>query len=408
MKLAVRIIQIIVGVLFIISGLVKANDPMGLSFKMQEFFEIWNTDLNSSSFFAKGILTGLFDFLHGHAVFLSVTMITLEVMAGVALLLGWKKKFVLWLLLVLIIFFSFLTAYAYLSKNPGGSPKFTNCGCFGDCFPLEPKTSFLKDIALLVLIVALLLGQRYIQPVLSNTKRAIILLASLLLTLLLQWYVLNYLPLVDCLPFKKGSNIPAQMKPPPGSIPDSTAIRFIYEKNGKRYEWGLEELPADYNTYKFIERIDKLVRKGNAEPKIKGFSLTGEEKLDTVMGTKSRPDSTDIVLSQPMVVIGFALDGGGGKWVSEMKELVNVARQKNTPVYFSTNDQAYYKKLFNDNGVNVQVFSTDFTIIRTTARTNPAFYVLKNGTVVNKYSYKRIGELIENLTRESSIVNREL
>ena len=62
MKMVVRIIQVIVGVLFILSGLVKANDPMGLSFKMQEFFEIWNTDLNSGSFFAKGMLTGLFDF----------------------------------------------------------------------------------------------------------------------------------------------------------------------------------------------------------------------------------------------------------------------------------------------------------------------------------------------------------
>ena len=399
MKPAVRIIQVIVGVLFIISGLVKANDPMGLSFKMQEFFEIWNSDLKSGNFFARGLLSGLFDFWHEHAVFLSVTMITLEVLAGVALLLGWKKKAVLWLLFTLIIFFSFLTAYAYLSKNPGGSPKFTNCGCFGDCLPLEPRTSFLKDLALLLLIVVLLLGQRYIQPVLSKALRSLILMASLFLTLLLQWYVLNYLPIVDCLPFKKGNNIPAQMKPPPGSVPDSTAIRFIYEKNGKRYEWSPEELPADFNTYKFVDRIDKLVRKGNADPKIRGFSLTGEERLDTVMGTRSKADSTEIVLSQPLAVVGFGLDGVSGKWLGDLKELVAAAKQKNTPVYFSTNDMASYKKLFNEKGIEIQVFSTDFTIIRTAARTNPEFYILKNGTVVNKYSHKQIEDLIGDLKK---------
>ena len=242
MKIAVRTIQVIVGILFIISGLVKANDPMGLSFKMQEFFEIWISDLNSGRFFAKGALTGIFDFLHGNAVFLSVTMITLEVMAGVALLLGWKKKFVLWLLLILIVFFTFLTAYAYLSKNPGGAPKFTNCGCFGDCLPLEPKTSFLKDIALLALILILMFGQRYIQPVLSNATRIIILISSLFLTLLLQWYVLNYLPLVDCLPFKKCNNLPEQMKPPKGAKPTIYEIRLVYQnkknRRAKRHEPG--------------------------------------------------------------------------------------------------------------------------------------------------------------------------
>jgi uncharacterized membrane protein YphA (DoxX/SURF4 family) len=397
MKTAVRIIQVIVGVLFILSGLVKANDPMGLSFKMQEFFEIWNADLNSGSFFAKGVLISLFDFLHEHAVFLSVTMITLEVMAGVALLLGWMKKLVLWMLLVLIVFFTFLTAYAFLSTNPGGAPKFTNCGCFGDCLPLQPKTSFLKDLALLVMIVLLLLGQRYLLPVLSKKMRTMILTGSLVLTLLFQWYVLNYLPLADCLPFKKGNNLPAQMKPPPGSVPDSTAIRFIYEKNGKRYEWSPEELPADFNTYKFVDRIDKLVRKGNAEPNIKGFTLTGAERLDTVMGTRSKADSTDIVLSQPLVVIGFGLDGTSGTWVNRFREVVALARQKNASVYFSTNDLAFYQNLFDRNGINIQVFSTDFTIIRTAARTNPEFYILKSGTVVNKYSYKQIDNLVTDL-----------
>ena len=147
MRTAVSIVRIIVGLLFIVSGLVKANDPLGLSYKMQEFFEIWNTDLASSGFFLKTPLISLFQFFHEHSLALSVIMITLEIVAGVALLLGWMKHFVVNLLLVLIIFFTFLTAYAFLSG------KFKNCGCFGDCLPITPFASYIKDVVLLVMIV---------------------------------------------------------------------------------------------------------------------------------------------------------------------------------------------------------------------------------------------------------------
>src|SRR5687767_15686927 len=105
MKISVRIIQFIVGILFIISGLVKANDPLGLSYKMQEFFEVWNTSLGANSF-----LVSIFTYFHEHSLALSVFMIALEIMTGVALLLGWQKKLVLNTLLVLIVFFTFLTA----------------------------------------------------------------------------------------------------------------------------------------------------------------------------------------------------------------------------------------------------------------------------------------------------------
>ncbi|MEI9945418.1 MAG: MauE/DoxX family redox-associated membrane protein [Chitinophagaceae bacterium] len=130
MKPSVTIARLIVGILFIFSGLIKANDPLSLSYKMQEFFEIWNTGLASSSFFLKNGLISVFDLLHEHSLFLSIVMIAFEIIAGVALLLGWRMKLFSWLLLLLIIFFTFLTGYAYLSG------KFKNCGCFGDCIPI--------------------------------------------------------------------------------------------------------------------------------------------------------------------------------------------------------------------------------------------------------------------------------
>src|SRR5438034_8965175 len=123
MKTAVNVVRFIVGSLFIFSGLIKANDPLGLSYKMDEFFDLWNEGLSKSSFFLNHFLVHLFEFLRNHSLSLSILMIAFEIIAGVALLLGWRMKIFSWLLLLLILFFTFFTVYAYLLHNSYGSPK---------------------------------------------------------------------------------------------------------------------------------------------------------------------------------------------------------------------------------------------------------------------------------------------
>src|SRR5215510_5008708 len=185
MRIAVVVIRILVGILFIFSGLVKANDPLGLSYKMKEFFEKWNEGLEQGSFFLNSILINLFQFLHDHSLSLSVLMIAFEILAGVALLLGWRMKVFSWLLLLLIVFFTFLTGYAFYSG------KFTNCGCFGDCIPITPKTSFLKDIALTVLIIFLFKYRKQIRPYFSSKTNFALMTGVTVFSFGLQWYVLN-------------------------------------------------------------------------------------------------------------------------------------------------------------------------------------------------------------------------
>jgi hypothetical protein len=378
MRLAVRVVQIFVGILFIVSGLVKANDPIGLSYKMQEFFELWSEGFTQGSFVRNAL-----SFLHENSLALSVAMITLEIVVGVALLVAWQKKFVLWLLLLLIIFFTFLTGYAYLSG------KFTNCGCFGDCLPITPLTSFIKDIVLLVLILFLLIGQRFIKPVFTQKTQLAVLALTLFLSLFLQWYVLNYLPLADCLPFKKGNNISEQMKSPPGSRPDSVVIKYIYEKQGKRYEWAATELPADFSTYKYIDRIDKVVRKGNADPPIKGFSLTGA----------TGEDSTQLVLQQPRALLVFALGFNDESWIREMDKLINSAKAANVPVYIVSPNLNEGISAFQKVGVSGgQFFNTDFTVVRTVARTTPTILLLKQGTITRKFSKHAINDAVGSFT----------
>src|SRR5580704_14099786 len=201
MKLLVNISRIIVGVLFIFSGLIKANDPLGLSYKMGEFFDVWNFHLFDS-----------------FTLWLAVLMIVFEIIAGFAILLGWQMKLFSWLLLLLIVFFTFLTGYAYLSG------KIHECGCFGNCIPLTSGQSFSKDILLLILILFLFINQRRIKSFLSPLISVAILFLVTVFSFSFQWFTLQQLPVVDCLPYKIGNNILEKMKPPPGSVPDSTAI----------------------------------------------------------------------------------------------------------------------------------------------------------------------------------------
>ncbi|HXO76702.1 MAG TPA: BT_3928 family protein, partial [Puia sp.] len=209
MKILISVCRFLVGVLFIFSGLVKADDPLGLSYKMQEFFEVWN-----------------FHWLDNFTLAFSILMIVFEIVAGVAILLGWRMKLFSWLLLLLIIFFTFLTGYAYLSG------KVRECGCFGDCIPLTAGQSFMKDLILLLLIVFLFMVRGQIKPILNQTGSVAVLVLATLFSFAFQWFVLVHLPVVDCLPYKAGNNIPEKMKAPPGSIPDSTVITMVYEKNG--------------------------------------------------------------------------------------------------------------------------------------------------------------------------------
>lgn len=382
MRWFLQFVRVFVGVLFILSGLVKANDPLGLGYKMQEFFEVWNSDLDAASFFAKEPLIGFFHWLHGYALPLSVLMITLEILAGVALLLGWWRNAVLRLLLVLIVFFTFLTAYALWSG------KFRNCGCFGDCLPIPPLASFLKDVLLLVMVLALWAGRSVIKPVASGRTLAMVIAASLVFTLGLQWYVLNYLPLADCLPYKKGNNIAQQMQLPPGARPDSFAIRFVYEQGGRQFEFPAEALPADLENYTYVSRVDKLVRKGNAEPAIKGFALTG------ISGT----DSTAAILETPkaLLLLSEQLVNNHDTWLPQFEKLVQRAQSKGIPVFAATSGALTDAQvLLAQQGIGgVPVFALDFTAIRTAARAMPTVLVLEKGTITQKVSYRQMDRLI--------------
>ncbi|MBA4166695.1 MAG: DoxX family protein [Chitinophagaceae bacterium] len=356
MKAFLKISRLVVGVLFIFSGLIKANDPLGLSYKMQEFFEVWGWSA-----------------LNHYTLILSIVMIAFEIIAGVAVLLGWKMNLFSWLLLLLIIFFTFLTGYALFSG------KIRECGCFGDCIPLEASQSFMKDIALLVLILFIFPFRHTIKPLLNPAASITILLLATIFSLMFESHVLRHLPVVDCLPYKIGNNLLQKMKAPAGSVPDSTVILFTYEKNGKQSSFTAENFPADFDdAYKFVKREDKLVRKGTSTAAIRDFALQ----------TSSGADTTFELLNES----GYKLflfekdEYQTGSWEAMMNKILDKAAEKNIKGFLITNLEIGRNSSIEKKFSLLTPLRADGTAIKTAARYNPTLFLLNNGTVVNKWS----------------------
>jgi uncharacterized membrane protein YphA (DoxX/SURF4 family) len=366
-KTILSTIRLLVGILFIFSGLIKANDPLGLSYKMQEFFEVWNMPA-----------------LDAYSLGLSIIMIVFEILAGVAVILGWRMKLFAWLLLLLIIFFSFLTGYAVISG------KVRECGCFGNCIPLQAMGSFVKDLLLLVLIVILFICRREITTSVSKGNSVLVLSLTLVFSFYVQWYALHYLPVIDCLPFKKGANIQEKMKPPVNAIPDSSVINFVYEKDHKTLEFTADRLPADLDSsYVFIKRYDKLIRKGNAEPEIKDFSLTGESGTDSTLQIFDEP-------GYQIMLISRNFRETDPHWNKYFILVYTLAKSKNIPVFIATSNRPEANAYLNANALEsrIPIYGCDATAVKTAARVDPTLYLLKKGTILNKWSYANFESVI--------------
>jgi uncharacterized membrane protein YphA (DoxX/SURF4 family) len=357
MKLILTISRYLVGLLFIFSGLIKANDPLGLSYKMQEFFEVW----------------GLHQF-HEFTLSFSVLMIAFEIIAGVAVIIGWQMRLFSWLLLLLIIFFTFLTGYALFSG------KIKTCGCFGDCIPLTADQSFLKDLVLLVLILLLFVNRKRIVTSMSSRNAMLALFITTVFSFGLQWYVLNYLPVLDCLPYKKGARIEEQMKIPAGAIPDSTVITFVYNKAGQEVEFTADQFPEDFDesVYSFVRRYDKLIRKGNAEPKIKDFVLLAPGGTDT----------TNAIINQSgdmyWLFIQSLNESDKPAILKQLIALKKETEKTGKPVYVITSLAGEVEPLLATVQTPVLLLRCDAVAVKTAARYPVTLYRLQDGVIREK------------------------
>tara|TARA_R110000850_G_scaffold99103_1_gene205462 strand:+ start:100 stop:1194 length:1095 start_codon:yes stop_codon:yes gene_type:complete len=362
MKALVLISRILVGGLFIFSGLIKLNDPMGFAFKLEDYF-------------APDVLN--LGFLVPYALTLAVLIVIFEVLVGVMVIIGFARKFTVWSLLLMIIFFTFLTFYsAYFNKV-------TDCGCFGDAIPLTPWESFFKDIILLVFIIILFAGQKYITPLFAKASLKYILLATLLFCVVIVYQVLNHLPYIDFRAYKVGSNIQKSMSIPPD------APKAIYEYRWKFDINGTEKIVTTNGSYpsvegEFIDVETELVQEGYLPPILDFTIETDEEEV------------TDKILNieNLIMVVVYNVERSNENGFENIKKITDEARDKGyTVVGLSASIGETIDLLKAEHNLNFDFYFCDQTVLKTIVRSNPGILKLNKGTIEQKLHWKDADDL---------------
>jgi uncharacterized membrane protein YphA (DoxX/SURF4 family) len=356
----VAFVQDFVGVLFIFSGFVKAIDPLGTAYKMTEYFHEFN-------------MMFMDDFALAFAIF----MIVFELVLGVALLLGYKKEITIWLLLLMIVFFTFLTGFtAYTGKV-------TDCGCFGDFIKLKPIQSFYKDVFLTVLILILLFGKKHIEPLISKMPAAILLV---LVTVFTAWYNFrNYYfnePQFDFRPYAIGNHIPEQMTVA-DSLKPKTKMVFVYKNTatGSIIEFSDDTMDrVSFEGIEFVDRKDVVIKEGEL-PKINNF------RIDNENGENISED----ILNDPNYAFWIIAYDLNKAEKSAFKEKLNAIAAKaeqdgfNVFVATATSPSDEFR---HDVQAAYPFYSGDAIFLKTIVRSNPGLLIVKNGTVMAKYHHR--------------------
>lgn len=360
--------RIFVGLLFIFSGLIKANDPMGFGYKLQEYFHVFNLH-----------------FLHDYSTWIAVGICAFEIILGALLILGIAGRKVAWGLLLLIVFFTFLTFYSAFFEVV------TSCGCFGDAIPLTPWQSFIKDLILLVFILIIFFKKGKIQPlVASSFTNNLLSFFIIILSLGIGIYTVSYLPFIDFLPYKEGNNIPKLMEIPEGAPQDEYLI--VYTLNNKSTgesktmtdrEYMDQKIWEDDNWEVVGEPDTKLLKKGYERP-IPDLIITDAEGNDLTKEVVTNPYYNFVVTSVDVTKLSptdfVALD----KINQTIRDISTEFNIRAVLLTASSSDNISY---LNDQlDLVLETFYADAVPLKSMVRSNPGVMLLQNGIVIKKWS----------------------
>ena len=354
MKTITNITRILTGLLFIFSGFIKANDAVGFAYKLVEYFEVFDTH-----------------FLIPIALPLAIFICVFEIILGFTLLLGARIKLTLWLLLAMIVFFTFLTFYsAYYQKV-------LSCGCFGDAIPLTPWQSFTKDLILLFFIILLFIGKQYIKPIFGNKFENALLVMITIASAAFPIYTYSYLPIIDFRPYAIGKNIPEQTK----GIPDE--IKFYYllkdKKTGETTE--VDKWPINWEQqYDYVSNRTEVTKKG-VEPKIKDFSISNLEGSDYTEDIIGNPNYNFLLICHDLQKTEQDIFG-------KINDFSTLCKQDSIAfITLTASTKETIEKFKLETKTNIDFYNTDGTVLKTMIRSNPGLMLLKAGTVIGMWHY---------------------
>jgi len=399
------IARTLVGFLFIVSGLIKANDAVGFSFKLHDYFAADVLDIPC-----------LLDYTLPLAVFICIS----EILLGLAVLVGAKMRFTAFSLLAMILFFDGLTFYsAYFDKV-------TDCGCFGDAIKLTPWESFTKDVVLSILIfiivafhskvkyqtkkenlkvlpaalalvglfsyfildwmfplyftIVLFLLVGLVNKILVKEIREWALATLTLITCLaFSYHTYSHLPIRDYRPYAIGKNIANDMVLPDGAIADVYEDVWMYEVDGVVNEYSTEDKPWEIEGATFVDRETKLLVEGD-HPPIHDFSIESDE-----LG-----DITDSILSakNALLFVMYDLTKSDLKGLQMVEQIMTYFEADSIPlVAMSATTESQMIKVCEEAGVSIPFYFTDETTLKTIIRSNPSMLWLQEGTIVGKWHH---------------------
>lgn len=349
-----------VGGLFIFSGLIKLNDPIGTQIKLEEYFEVFAEDFGS-----------FFHFFVPLALEIGLVLIILELVIGVALLIRYKMKYTAVVLLVLMVFFTFLTFYsAYFNKV-------TDCGCFGDAIKLTPWESFIKDVILMVFVLHLFWHRRRFSDVFSQRIGTITVAVVAALCLFIGIYAIRHLPFIDFRAYKIGNSIPLEMQPE-----EQPRIEYIFEKDGQEVRSETFFSEADGYTYKNSRVLneDKIVAK------ITDYAVYNADGDDVTAATFE---------GAKLIFIIYDATKASDKNTDAIRGLISDLDGKIEMMIFTSSPPAEIDAFRHEHQLAVPFYAADATVLKTIIRANPGLTLWVDGTVRGKWHHNDIPDAKE-------------
>lgn len=347
--------------LFIFSGFVKAVDPLGSFYKIQDYLA------------AFGIISWFPTYL---PLLFAIILSSAEFCVGVFLFFGVRRKIASTLALLLMSVMTPLTLYLALA-NP-----VSDCGCFGDAWVLTNWQTFGKNIVLLIAAIAVFRERKLMFRFVTLKIEWMVSLYTLLFVFALSFYCLEYLPVLDFRPYKIGADIKAGMEIPEGAKPSVFESRFVLEKDGRQQEFTLDNYPD--STWTFVETRTVLKEKGY-EPPIHDFSMislgTGEDITDSVLTDKG----------YTFLLVAHRIEEADDSNIDLINEIYDYSVEHGYGFYALTSSPEDEIELWRDKtGAEYPFCQTDDITLKTIIRSNPGLLLVKDGTILNKWSDNRL------------------
>ncbi len=364
-KLTVRFLcRLLLGITFVFSGFVKSVDPLGFSYKLNDYFAAFHMP-----------------WLSAIAIPLAMLASTAELLLGVMLLLDEGRRIAVWGIAIFMFIFTPLTLYLAIA-NP-----VSDCGCFGDAVKISNTQTFVKNLILLIAAVVLLLGRWHRQIYLLRTLRwrQYALWVMLLIAAVAPGvYSLVHLPLLDFRPYHVGASIWENMSVPEGAPQDEFSTTFVYEKDGVNKTFTEADYPWDDSTWHYVSSENQLIRKGY-EPPIKEFHLIDSSGQDIA------PQILQAQGDRFLVVWPF-LDQYPRGAVERLRSLAEQAVQAGLPLAVATSSPPEVQAQFAAQAPGVTIYSGDERVLKTVVRANPGVVLLHDGVVLGKWKMRDMPE----------------